>query len=133
MLPRSGAEPSSDSRTSVTACTNGLMNSTRIDQIPSGRQKLLERVEHAVRLEWLQYEILRASLERLHDDRLLAHGCHHCHACVGVHLADFFEGGEAVHLGHGDVHEDGIRMMLGVLLARLEAVFGLDNFVPVLL
>src|SRR6266851_2980236 len=105
MAPRCGGLPSSDSRTSLAACKNGLMISARIEHLLSGSEELIQCTEHTVGLERLQNEVLRPGSQRLHHDGLLAHGGDHGHACGWVELADLLERLEAVHLGHGDVHQ----------------------------
>src|SRR6187200_2873186 len=57
MLPRVGAEPSSDSSTWVAAVRNGLMNSAFMG-LASRSQELLQGAQHTVGLERLEYEIL---------------------------------------------------------------------------
>src|SRR6266550_9546839 len=104
MAPRCGGLPSSDSRTSLAACKNGLMISARIGHLLSGSQELVQRAEHTVGLKRLQNEVLRPGSESLHHDRLLAHSGDHGHPCGWVELADLLERLEAVHLRHGDVH-----------------------------
>ena len=81
-----------------------------------------KRFEHPIRLEGLHDEIARTRLNGLHDHVLLAHrGAHH-HVGARIDGADLLEGGDAVHLGHRDVHRHDVRAELLELFHGLGAV-----------
>src|SRR5207253_7403510 len=64
----------------------------------------LNRLENPRRLEWLHDEVLRARLDRLDDECLLAHGRAHENPRRRIELADFAHRVDAAHIRHNDVH-----------------------------
>src|ERR1700678_2497302 len=66
---------------------------------------VLDHFVQDLRLDRLLHEMTRAPLERGHDVLLISHGGHHDNACFGVLLDNLLGSFNALHLGHGDVHE----------------------------
>jgi hypothetical protein len=87
----------------------------------------LDGLEDLGRLEGLGDERLRAGLNRLDNQRLLAHRGAHDDLGVGIVRDDLLDRGDAVHLGHDHVHRHEVGLKLFVLLYRLDAILSLSN------
>src|SRR5881296_304988 len=81
----------------------------------------LDGLEDARWLEWLDDEILRAGLNRLDDQGLLAHRAAHENLRVGILLDDLAHCVDPAHVRHHDVHGDEIGLELPVLLDGLRS------------
>src|SRR5690606_6540189 len=93
-------------------------------------QLLLHRVHDTLGLERFDDEVLGPRLDGLDHRALLAQGGAHHHLGVGILLPDRPQGGEPVHLRHGDVHHHEVRLVLFVHLDGLDAVGGLQDLPP---
>src|ERR1700704_1022053 len=79
----------------------------------------LDGFEDARRLERLHDKILRAGLDRLDHEGLLAHRAAHENLGVGIVLHDLTHRVDPAHVRHHDVHGDEIGLELPELLDRL--------------
>src|SRR5712691_11555497 len=81
----------------------------------------LHGLEDARRLERLHDEILRAGLDRLDHEGLLAHGAAHDALPAVILFPNLAHRVDPAHVAHHDVHGDAIAFELPVLLDRLRA------------
>src|SRR5665213_1753648 len=88
----------------------------------------LDRLEHAAGLERLDHEILCASLDGIHDERLLSHRAAHYDACTRIERDYLAHGIDPPHIRHHNVHRDEIGAQFLVLCNGFRACVSLaDN------
>src|ERR1700730_3122238 len=67
-----------------------------------------------VRLYWFLDEVARALLQSGENIVLIADGRNHDNARVGMFLDDTFDGFNAFHLRHGDIHQHDVRLRASI-------------------
>src|SRR5439155_326950 len=117
----SSSRPTTESSTACSSASRARNSSAYCERSMESAEDALDGLEDARRLERLHDEILRAGLDRLHHQGLLAHGAAHEDLRVGIVLHDLAHRVDPAHVGHHDVHRDEIGLELPVFLYRLRS------------